>query len=89
MSVIDKVSLQDQIAEVHREIEQRKRVYLRLIDNGKMTTKEAERRTLAMLAVLQTLEMLSRGGSPLPHYPTIDSESAHAAPDQKVSTLGT
>ena len=87
MSVIDQVSLSDQIAEVKREIEQRKRVYLRMIDNEKMTPAEAEHRTLAMCAVLQTLEKL-RGGSPLPHYPTIDSESANAAPDPKVSTLG-
>jgi len=89
MSVIDQVSLSDQIAEVKREIDMRKRVYIRLIDSGKMTAVEAEHRTLAMCAVLQTLEKLSaRGGSPLPHYPTIDSESANAAPDPKVSTLG-
>ena len=65
MSVIDQVSLGAQIAEVHREIEQRKRVYLRQIDQGKMTREEAERRMLAMAAVLQTLEEVRetrRGG---------------------------
>ena len=56
MSIIDRVSLGAQIAEVHREIEQRKHVYVRLIDKGKMTSTEAERRMTAMAAVLQTLE---------------------------------
>ena len=58
MSVIDRVPLADQIAEVKREIEQRKRVYIRMIDQGKMTREEAERRTTAMVAVLTTLEAL-------------------------------
>jgi hypothetical protein len=58
MSVIDRVSLGAQIAEVHREIEQRKRVYVRMIDQGKMTSTEAERRLTAMAAVLMTLEQL-------------------------------
>jgi hypothetical protein len=56
MSVIDQVSLRDQIAEVHREINQRNRVYRRLIDQGKLTPTEAERRMTIMVAVLQTLE---------------------------------
>jgi hypothetical protein len=56
MSVIDHVSLADQIAEVHREIEMRKRVYPGMIDRTKMTPHEAEVRTLNMVAVLQTLE---------------------------------
>jgi hypothetical protein len=59
MSVIDKVSLQDQIAEVKREIEMRKRVYIRMIDSEKITAADAERWTLAMNAVLHTLEFLS------------------------------
>jgi hypothetical protein len=59
MSVIDRVSLSDQIAEVKREIDMRKRVYIRLIDSGKITAAEAEQRTLAMAAVLKTLEMVS------------------------------
>ena len=65
MSVIDRVSLGAQIAEVHREIEQRKRVYIRMIDSGKMTATEAERRLTTMAAVLKTLEDLRetrRGG---------------------------
>lgn len=62
MSVIDDVSLQDQIAEVHREIEQRKRVYARMIDQAKMTPVEAERRMTAMCAVLATLESVRDRG---------------------------
>jgi len=56
MSVLDRVSLADQIAEVHREIEMRKRVYIRLVDQGKMTASEAARKTTVMVAVLETLE---------------------------------
>ena len=56
MSVVDRVSLADQIAEVKREIDMRRRVYIRLIDQKKMTAAEGARRTLAMAAVLVTLE---------------------------------
>ena len=56
MGVVERVSLADQIAEVHREIEQRKRVYVRMIDQGKMSNTEAERRMTTMAAVLGTLE---------------------------------
>lgn len=91
MSVIDNVSLADQIAEVKRELEQRKRVYVRMVDNEKMTKAQAERQMLAMSAVLQTLEFLRDfpGRVSVPAHPTVDSEGAHAAPDPKVSTLGT
>jgi hypothetical protein len=74
MSVIDNVPLADQIAEVKREITQRGRVYIRMIDQNKLTKEEAQRRMLAMAAVLQTLERI-RGGPPLPHHPTVDSET--------------
>jgi hypothetical protein len=56
MSVLDRVSIADQIAEVKREIEMRKRVYIRLIDQKKMTPAEGERRATVMAAVLSTLE---------------------------------
>jgi len=59
--IIDRVSLQDQIAEVRREIEMRKQVYPRLIDATKLSKAEAERRTLAMQAVLRSLERLRTG----------------------------
>jgi hypothetical protein len=58
VSVIDRVSLWDQIAEVKREIDQRKRVYVRMIAQEKMTKAEAERRMTVMCAVLATLERL-------------------------------
>ena len=63
MSVIDRVSLSDQIAEVQREVAMRKRVYIRLIDQGKMTAAEAEMRTTNMAAVLNTLEQIRNGGN--------------------------
>jgi uncharacterized protein YcbX len=63
MSVIDEVSLADQIAEVKREIDMRRRVYSNLVAKGKMTVIEAEKRTVTMAAVLQTLEVVhARGG---------------------------
>ena len=81
MSTFD-VSLQDQIAEVRREIEQRKRVYVRMIDQEKMTKAEAERRTVTMCAVLMTLERL-RG---VPGADGLDDNSnkgdGDARPDQ-------
>jgi hypothetical protein len=58
MNVIDRVSLQDQIAEVKRELEQRKTVYDRLLRKGKIGPDEAEERVLRMNAVLATLEAL-------------------------------
>ena len=60
MSVISRVPLADQIAEVKRELDMRKRVYIRMIDSGKITSEEAETRTLNMAAVLQTLERLAQ-----------------------------
>ena len=65
MSVIDRVSLWDQIAEVKREIDQRKMVYARQIAKEKMTKAEAERRMLAMCGVLQTLERVRDLGEPV------------------------
>jgi len=61
MSVIEAVSLQDQIAEVRREVEMRRRVYVRLIDKGKMTTGDAARKSTVMAAVLTTLENIAHG----------------------------
>jgi len=66
MSVLDRVSLADQIAEVHREIEMRKRVYIRQVDNGKMTATEAARRSTVMAAVLETLEELRNAKRQVP-----------------------
>lgn len=57
--VLDRVSMADMVAEVHREVEMRKRVYIRMIDQGKMSPSEAEKRTLRMAAVLRLLEGIS------------------------------
>lgn len=58
MSIIDRVSLADQIAEVRREIAMRQKVYPRQVHFGKMTDEEAAMRTQNMAAVLRTLETL-------------------------------
>jgi hypothetical protein len=58
MGVIAVATLPDQIAEVRREIDMRRRTYIRMIDNGRMTPEEAETRTANMVAVLHTLEMV-------------------------------
>lgn len=58
MSVITDIRLADQIAEVKREIDMRRRTYIRMVDQAKMTTAEAERKTLLMCAVLHTLEQV-------------------------------
>lgn len=65
MSVIDRVPLADQIAEVKREIEMRRRTYIRMVDQAKMTTAEAERRTTNMCGVLHTLEQVRDSGEPV------------------------
>jgi hypothetical protein len=58
MDVIERVSLQDQIAEVRREVAMRQKVYVRLVYFGKMTDEEAATRAQNMAAVLRTLETL-------------------------------
>jgi hypothetical protein len=58
MSVFTQVPLVDQIAEVHREIEMRKRVYPRLIAQQKLTAHQAGRQMTMMVAALHTLEYL-------------------------------
>jgi hypothetical protein len=52
--------LDAQIAEVKRELEQRERVYPRLISGGTLTQVRADRQMAAMRAVLATLEGLRR-----------------------------
>ena len=58
MSHLDVATLADQIAEVKREIEYRRRVYPRLVAKEKMTEREAEVHSMRMVAVLLTLEKL-------------------------------
>ena len=51
-------SLSDQIAEVKREINMRRKVYTDMILKKQMTAEEAAVRTERMLAVRETLERL-------------------------------
>lgn len=58
---ISTVSIDDQIKEVARELEMRKRVFPRLIVRKKMTFVEAKEHMDAMGAVLRTLENVKEG----------------------------
>lgn len=60
-SVASFISLQDQIAEVKREILMRRRVYISMIKRRQITPEEAQIRTERMLAVQRTLERLRAG----------------------------
>jgi hypothetical protein len=51
-------TLLEQIREVQREIGQRERVYPRMIANGQLTRKRADRQIAVMKAALATLEKL-------------------------------
>lgn len=52
------ISLDQQIAEVNREIAMRRRVYPRFVASGKMTQEQADQRIAAMHAVHETLTRL-------------------------------
>lgn len=54
------ISIQEQIAEVKRELSLRERVYPRLIANKKITEQIAERNTARLTAALRTLELVER-----------------------------
>lgn len=51
-------TLDEQIAELERELRQRERVYPRLIANGTLRRDRAERQTAAMEAAVRTLRGL-------------------------------
>ena len=53
-----RVSINQQIEEVQRELDQRARVYPRLISAGKLRRSHADYQTQRMEAVLRTLEWL-------------------------------
>ncbi len=55
-----RIPLQGQIAEVRRELDQRVAVYQNLVSRNKMRQSEADYRTAAMTAVLNTLLWLQR-----------------------------
>jgi hypothetical protein len=56
---ISEFDLRSQIAEVRRELQMRRVVYPKLIGRGQITQDDANRRTAAMEAVLQTLTQLA------------------------------
>lgn len=53
-------SLKSQIAEVERELEQRAKVYPRLVSSRAMSQAEAEMHTAIMRSVLATLQWLHK-----------------------------
>jgi hypothetical protein len=58
MPPISRIALQDQIAELRREMLERAVVYGRLLRKGQMEAKIAERRNACLNAALRTLEQL-------------------------------
>lgn len=54
-----KISLNQQIEEVERELQHRRSVYPRLVSSGKMRASVAEYHTARMQAVLKTLMWLA------------------------------
>lgn len=59
-SEIDKISLNEQKAEVIREIKIRETVYSKMVASNKMTLGEKTKKINTMSAVLRTLESVSR-----------------------------
>lgn len=62
-TLIQPISLADQIACVRREIGMRERVYPKWVAGGRMKQDAADREIAAMRAVLATLEALRNGGA--------------------------
>ncbi|RFC63630.1 hypothetical protein DYI37_11540 [Fulvimarina endophytica] len=58
--MVSTLSLRSQIAEVCREIEQRRKTYPRLVSNGSMRQGVAELHIANMQAVLRTLRWLEQ-----------------------------
>jgi hypothetical protein len=52
------ISLSDQLAAAQREVRMRKQTYPRLIEQGKMTTVEADYQIRVMEAIVKTLHRL-------------------------------
>ena len=53
------ISARDKWKEAQRELELRKRVYPRFIDNGKLTLKEARRQIAVMEAIAEDFRQLA------------------------------
>lgn len=64
MSDLFPITLQDQIAEIEREVVLRERVYPRWIASGKLPQHKADRQLAVMTAVLQTLYELKGDTKP-------------------------
>lgn len=56
------IPIADQIACVERELRQRARVYPRLVESGRMTPNKSRQETVAMEAVLATLQGIEKEG---------------------------
>lgn len=54
------IPLEDQIAEIERELKQRDRVYPRLIEQGRLRGEVADLQSRRMLAALETLKGLRK-----------------------------
>ena len=68
---IGAVSLADQVRCGEREIKYRRRVYVRLVDNGRMKPETASREIAAMHGVLATLLALPGAPRPAPMQPDL------------------
>jgi hypothetical protein len=55
-------TLHDQIREVEAEIAMRRKVYPRLVDSGRMSQKQADRKMELMQAILATLNTVASIG---------------------------
>jgi len=57
-----RISIEDQVACVEREIRQRARVYPRWVEAGRMTQAKADLENARMAAVLETLQEKAKEG---------------------------
>lgn len=62
------VALADQIAEVKRELGQRRRLYPRWVGEGRITKEGADRALSRMEAALATIEACQAGTPPAPDH---------------------
>lgn len=58
------VAIEDQIAEIKREIRMREGVYPKWVQSGRMKQADSDRQIARMRAVLETLEAVKAGREP-------------------------
>lgn len=58
------ITIEDQIAEVRRELRMRQHVYQQMVASGRMPEVEKKRKIEIMQAVLLTLEQVKTAGDP-------------------------